>query len=305
MSSSASSPAPRPRLATSRLSGVSTPLDRRVHAVRGDLADIALAGRVIAPRYAAPVPMRAAAGGTMIHSGPADDSVCTSELLPGEGFAVFDRTGPWAWGQCATDQYVGWVKFADLEASDARPRQRIRVAHALLFSGPSIKAPVAALLPSGSLVEVEPYDDDFRRCGEAFIHRRHLDAPAGDAVDFAHNFIGTPYRWGGRTRAGLDCSGLVQTVLGAHGVACPRDSDQQLAAFPAVAFAARRRGDLVAFPGHIGILVDAEHLLHANAFHMTTVTEPLAEVVARLQPLHDKPVLGVVRPPCEGSGRSL
>jgi cell wall-associated NlpC family hydrolase len=92
-------------------------------------------------------------------------------------------------------------------------------------------------------------------------------------------------------------------VLQAHGIACPRDSDQQLAAFHEVPFAARRRGDLVGFPGHVGILVDPDQLLHANAYHMTTLVEPLAAVVARLQPLHDKPVLGVVRPPCEDYGR--
>ena len=48
-----------------------------------------------------------------------------------------------------------------------------------------------------------------------------------------------------------------------------------------VALADARRGDLVFFPGHVGIMQDSDRLLHANAFWMNTVIEPLADVVAR------------------------
>ena len=42
-----------------------------------------------------------------------------------------------------------------------------------------------------------------------------------------------------------------------------------------------RRGDIVFFPGHVGIMTGPDLLLHANAFHMMVTEEPLAEVVAR------------------------
>ena len=42
-----------------------------------------------------------------------------------------------------------------------------------------------------------------------------------------------------------------------------------------------RRGDIVFFPGHVGIMTGPERLLHANAFHMMVTEEPLADVVAR------------------------
>jgi cell wall-associated NlpC family hydrolase len=51
------------------------------------------------------------------------------------------------------------------------------------------------------------------------------------------------------------------------------------------------RGDLIFFPGHVGFMVDSERLIHANAYWMATMIEPLADVVARLTPTHDQPIV--------------
>src|SRR5690606_17430752 len=123
------------------------------------------------------------------------------------------------------------------------------------------------------------------------VPERHvvpLDAPAEpDFVAVAERFAGVPYLWGGRSSLGLDCSGLVRTALEAAGIAAPRDTDMQQAELGApvpggVERAGLRRGDLVFWPGHVGILTDPQTLLHANAFHMAVATEPLADAVARI-----------------------
>jgi cell wall-associated NlpC family hydrolase len=235
---------------------------------------------VVSPRYASPVGMRCIVPAAAVLASP--DGVQVSELLQGEAFAVFDHAGAWAWGQGASDNYVGWVRTAALALGGDRPNSRITAPQALVFAGPSIKATVLSTLPLGAAVSTTSEDITFLRSDAGWIHRRHVAALQGDAVALAHGFVGTPYHWGGRTRSGVDCSGLVQAVLMAHGIACPRDSDQQRDAFATVDNARRRRGDLVFVPGHVGILVDAETLLHANAHWMATVVEPLADVLARL-----------------------
>ena len=55
---------------------------------------------------------------------------------------------------------------------------------------------------------------------------RNADAIVRSAI---RHFAGTPYQWGGITPWGADCSGLVQTIFGLHGVGLPRDSSQQAA----------------------------------------------------------------------------
>jgi cell wall-associated NlpC family hydrolase len=110
-------------------------------------------------------------------------------------------------------------------------------------------------------------------------------------VAVAERFLHVPYLWGGKTSLGLDCSGLVQIALSACGIDCPRDSDMQEAALGAPLaltdewrrdFSGLRRGDLLFWRGHVAIARDQRTLIHANAFHMAVVIEPIAEAVARI-----------------------
>ena len=99
----------------------------------------------------------------------------------------------------------------------------------------------------------------------------------------AESLVGTPYRWGGRSGFGIDCSGLVQLACDLSGTRVARDSDQQRDTIgaPLEDETPLRRNDLVFFPGHVGIMADPVRLIHANAFAMAVTIEPLADVVAR------------------------
>jgi murein DD-endopeptidase len=89
------------------------------------------------------------------------------------------------------------------------------------------------------------------------------------AASHAAKMVGKPYRYGGSSPAGFDCSGLVQFSYRQAGVALPRSTDQQRSISRAVKVADLRRGDLVFFNqegkkyGHLGIYIGDGKFIHA------------------------------------------
>lgn len=82
-------------------------------------------------------------------------------------------------------------------------------------------------------------------------------------VDIAKNYIGVPYVWGGTTPEGFDCSGLVQYVFREAGIKLPRTSAEQGKVGEYIEKEDLKPGDLVCFPGHIGIYIGEGQFLHA------------------------------------------
>lgn len=287
--------ATRSRPETYRLAGPTVPLDGRTHAFRNDLADIALAGTRFAPHYARAEASRCVADGAMLLAAPRPDAPAVSQLVHGEGFQLLDRSGGWAWGRCEHDGYVGYLRDEALGPVGSATH-RVTAPVALVFAAPSIKAPVRARLPIGARV-AGAGADPFVAIAGGYVHARHLaplDPAEPDWTAVAERLLGQPYLWGGRGAGGIDCSGLVQVALGACGLACPRDSDQQREALgmPLDDDAPLRRGDLVFFPGHVGIMVDGERTVHANAWWMAVTVEPLAAIARRLAVAgHARPIL--------------
>jgi hypothetical protein len=279
---------------TAQLTGVRPGLDPRRWIARPDLVEIGLAGQVAAARYVAPLAMQVAVPRTPMRKAGSADSVAVSELLAGEAFDLFETVDGWAYGRSVADAYVGWVHADSLIPRTDAALVMVTARVAPVFAAADIKAPLISELPFGAWV-AGAAETRFFACEAGFIHNRHLAPAPATPIEVARLFTGAPYLWGGRTPLGVDCSGLVQAALAACGTACPRDSDQQRETIgTAVDFGDRRAGDVVFFPGHVGLLVDADTLLHANAYWMAVVSEPLADVIARLADVPE-PVTGVRR----------
>jgi hypothetical protein len=259
--------------------------DKRVTPARPDLAAAHLKGAVDAPRYVDGYAEEVAVGRASLRSAPVKDAPQDSELLYGERVIVYEVSDGWAWVQAENDRYVGYVQSDALDGVDAGTL-RVSVLMAPVFSAADLKSPVVDFLPMNSVVMVRSRTGEYVEIAwEQYVHQRHLvPETETDFVAIAERFLGVPYVWGGKTAAGLDCSGLIQTALQAVGKAAPRDTDMMEKALgEAVRIEDARRGDLVFWKGHMGVMLDAKRLLHANAFHMVVAVEPLADAVLRIE----------------------
>ena len=270
-------------------------LDPRLHPYRQDIAARHLQGQVEAGRFVEGEVHRITVPVTDVMSA-GDGGSRASQALFGERFTVYDRQGARVWGQLETDGYVGWVSVRALAAWDGR--EATHTVSALMTRGTDQSIKVLGFGPlslgtrlrvSDPSIEVGGSSVPFAQSDAGAVPAAHI-TPLGkstqDWVAVAERFVGVPYVWGGRSALGLDCSALVQLALDQAGIACPRDSDMQENGVGAAIDGTHglKRGDLVFWPGHVGIMVDETSMLHANAYAMATAIEPLADVEARIGP---------------------
>jgi cell wall-associated NlpC family hydrolase len=293
------------------------PFSRRLTPAREDLAADYLRGRVEAPRYASGTARQVAADALPIRRTPEPSGMQETQALFGEVFTVYDEAEGWAWGQSAFDDYVGYVEAAGLSPEVRTPTHRVTALRTYRYPEPDLKRPPVGLLPMNAKLAIEGTSEDgkyLREAGGAWVFAGHT-APmrdrAADPVAVMEAYLGTPYFWGGRTSLGLDCSGLIQQGYELAGLAIPRDADMQEAWFASAGRAemifeeggarlweegALQRGDIVYWPGHTGVMVDAERMLHANATAMATTCDPLRPVAERLEREEGTAVSSIVRP---------
>jgi len=258
--------------------------DPRLTAANGRIAHISLQGEVAAERYVDGRWMMVQQPMANITDEPRGKRV--SQLLFGEQFLVLDLSDGFAFGQAARDGQVGYIVGGALTgAEEATHWVTAPATH--LYPKPDLKAPPEVALFFGSPLKVMREMDDYVRIHTGhFVPKQHvmpIRARFGDPAGVADMLLGTPYLWGGVSRWGIDCSGLVQAALIACGIDCPRDSDQQTTVGMELPDdAPLQRNDLIFWKGHVGIMVSDTTLLHANVHHMAVAYEPLVDAAARI-----------------------
>ena len=224
-----------------------------------------------------------------VYGDPALPAPQISQAVLGTRLDLLNRSGDWCRVRLE-DGYIGWVHKGYLQFGGeewafswergTRGEPAVSLGAELIDDA----GRVFARLPWGARcvrLSSEQYElPDGRRgaigSGEVVAVDRIADwfPPRGDSVTrTARRWIGAPYLWGGMTTGGADCSGLVQAVFWLHGVALPRDSDQQSRMGdeidPGPNFENLNPGDLIFFSetparvSHVVISLGGPHIVHS------------------------------------------
>ena len=264
--------------------------DRRLTPANGRVAAMHLAGTVDAAKYLEGWPMAVGAEVSDLRDAP--DGLRDRQLLLGAAVTVFEDRNGWSFVQAA-DGYVGYVPTADLVPSVPVTHFVSTIAtHSYLDE--DFKSPVRHALPFGARLQVIDERRKFFETNAGFVPKKHLRdlaRPFTDPATVVQMHFGVPYLWGGNSSRGIDCSGLIAAGLASCGMPCPGDSDLQCRDLGAPFKGDFTRGDLVFWIGHVGMMVDADTLIHANAHHMATAYEPIDKAILRIKAQGDGDVI--------------
>lgn len=184
---------------------------------------------------------------------PSDRSEMVSQLLFGEEFNIIETQEKWVKIVSTIDSYEGWMDRKQAEAHAEN-----------LFAAEPIPHPVIIqnqFFPAGCYVSIVNGSN-----------------PSSDLGNVALSYQFSPYLWGGKTHAGIDCSGFSQMVFRLVGKNIPRDAYQQAELGEVVSFVEEAKtGDLAFFDNaeghiiHVGILLNTHDssfpkIIHASGW---------------------------------------
>jgi cell wall-associated NlpC family hydrolase len=192
-----------------------------------------------------------------------------SEVLYGEILEITACEGPWLLVYSKSQSYAGWMEWTEPVNSPTSENVCIAKMPFLL-----VKDGIEIPLSIGSLVNEQEIS------GLDAKERKHLLQPIipetaydlSQIVDAANWLKGTPYLWGGRSRHGIDCSGLVQVCCSTLGLMLPRDAHQQATCGSTIGYEDMEKGDLAFFSSpqgkivHVGICAGNGLIIHASGF---------------------------------------
>ena len=212
-----------------------------------------------------------------VRSEPNHRAEQTSQLLFGEKAEILELNNrEWAHIRCAWDGYEGWCKHSQLKEITRREYKKATKYHStthsakIIFDDDEMAIPLGSELFDirGGMLRVGAVEGQYKgKKGNIAESTLTSEQVKSNSLLYMH----APYLWGGRSIAGIDCSGLAQMAFKLCNYALPRDASQQAHKGVLIEFLQNARcGDLAFFDDkegriiHVGILLDNQHIIHAT-----------------------------------------
>lgn len=208
---------------------------------------------------------------------PAHRSEQVSQLLFGERATIQEESGDnWMKVRSAWDGYEGWCSRGQVTALQPKlfkkPARIVCNRHwgKLILDDGEIELPAGSELTgikSGKLM----IGDHTAKFKGKKAKLGSVTATGDKLIEIAKHYVSAPYQWGGRTLAGIDCSGLTQIAFKLCGLSIPRDASQQAEIGRTVDFLTEAvAGDVAFFDNaegkivHVGLLIDSSTIIHGT-----------------------------------------
>ena len=242
-----------------------------------------------------------------IYDKPSTKANLETEGLFGELFFVKEKRSNWYYGFLETDKCYGWINKSNLEYP-LDTNYKIISVRSIVLSEPDVKSKSLFHIPMCSLVHVKKIIGKWvqiyfkkRECFKfGYIPKSHISKIGSHNINWkkiALNLKSIPYKWGGRDTLSIDCSSYVQLICNTQNIYLPRNANEQFSflkkEFKSEAICPKlvkgeyepnffKKGSLVYWERHVGILIEDNVIIHANAYHNQVQAENIEITVHRL-----------------------
>ena len=236
---------------------------------------------VILPSAAANVGTVTTTDGLNVRSEANTESSVLTTLSYGTQVDVVEVNASGTWHQITYNGVTGYVIGDYLQVTEAKVYGQVTEGPLNIRSGPSTSNAVVGSLSSGSVVELQETLDGWYQIDEGYISADYVvqvDASAASSgtgsqiSQYALQYVGSPYVYGGSSPSGFDCSGFTTYVMKHFGYSINRTASGQMDNGVSVSKGQLQPGDLVFFNNgnsskratHVGIYIGGGEFVHAS-----------------------------------------
>jgi hypothetical protein len=207
-----------------------------------------------------------------VRANPQDTAEMTSQLVFGETVLIHESLSPWCLIESTVDGYKGYVDQKQLlHLNEAEFISWVERRHVLPDFHTVIHTPwgkqhvfMGAFLAKDATFDIGK--------NQFVWDLTQTTTQSLDMMSVARSLLNVPYLWGGKTSAGIDCSGYMQLIFRLMGVDLPRDARDQQLCGEDIAFEHVKTGDLAFFHNekgnvtHVGLLDGEGNIFHASGW---------------------------------------
>ena len=189
-------------------------------------------------------------------------SKISSQLLYGEKFKILKKKKGWLKIKTSYDKYIGFIKTRRF-IKNIKITHKISSLKANLYSKPKTNSKITSKLSFCSLICVTNKTNNFFKFGKYWIKKNDV-MPLNYKKDIFKDirmFLNIPYKWGGKSYKGIDCSALVQLFFKFNNLYCPRDTKDQIKYFKKPNNI--KKNAIIFWKGHVAVCLSKTVLIHA------------------------------------------